>query len=132
MKWLTALAVCFCMGGTYAEVLAWDEECAYVPSKTACLSACAMAWFQSPRRVNDGIVGLHVMSGPTPLLNIHAAAETIGWLRDNGLERYIDVILQQTNERVFLLFQGDRVWLQSWKELDGYEIRSSTKGLRCG
>ena len=129
MKWLTALAVCFCMGGTYAEVLAWDEECAYVPPKVACLSACAMAWFQSPNRTNDGIIGLHVMSGDNEII---AMATTIGWLRDNGLMRYMNTILQQTNGRVFLIFEGEETpYLEDWRELRGYDIRHTTDKLRC-
>lgn len=118
--------------GTTTEVDEWDEQCAYVPPRVACLSACAMAWVKSPNRENDGIVGIHRLGTKEAGRNywtFFVVQYAPQWAK------YLDDLLTQTNESIFLVFQeGRKPYLADWRDIEaaGYTIAHTTESVpRC-
>lgn len=119
--WTTVLTA-----GTWEDVERFDADCAYIPPKTACLSACCFAWMKAPNKTNDGICGLHMpyrfsTGEPDAFIRLKVVNHLISY----GWREYYDTIKVHTDKRTFLMFADGRdPWLQSWKELDGYMITS--------
>ena len=118
--------------GTWQEVEAWDEECAYVPADMACLSACAFAWMKSPNRTNDGIIGLHMPAAHNAATQAQVNLEVNTHMMAFGFGGYYQTVRDETSLRVFLMFQGNRAWLQDWRTLRGYRVTADPDDLRCG
>lgn len=131
---LVSLFVSFpALAGTWEEVESFEADCTYVPPDTACLSACAFAWLKGANRTNDGIVGFHMPynleTGETdPLIDM----KVILFLDFYGFREYYTTMHELTSKCTFLMFEGDEVFLMSWKDLQGYTIVADTKTVpRC-
>jgi len=128
-----ALALAFiatpALSGTTAEVDAWDERCAYVPPRVACLSACAMAWVKSPERRNDGIIGIHRLGTQQAGRNywtFFVVQYAPQWAK------YLNPLFNKTDRSIFIVFEdGREPYLADWRDIEasGYEIVSTTEDV---